>query len=79
MESVEEHPCSKTKSRWVLESGVTCPNPTSLSTSTIAALQGAISSSSDKNSFVRDVSRTLTCSSSDITVATLSMQIQVGL
>lgn len=78
MEEITEHACRKPDSRWEVELGATCSAPTSLESDTRTALETAISASTDANEFVKDVTRTLTCNSTDETVDKINIQIQVG-
>ncbi|KAL7542550.1 hypothetical protein ACHAXR_011864 [Thalassiosira sp. AJA248-18] len=78
MEDISEHACQKTVSRWTFELNTTCSAPTELETGTNAALETAISASTDANEFVKDVSRTLACDSTDETTSKINIQIQVG-
>ena len=80
MENLNEHPCSKSKSRWEIAKGVTCTSPTSLKATTSTALTDMLSKTTDTNKFIRDVTRTLSCDPSDHNDSSdkLDIQIQVG-
>ena len=78
MESLEEHACRKTSSRWEVKSDATCLAPTQLEAATKAALENAITASLDRNEFTRDVRRTLACDSIDETIQKIDIQIQIG-
>ena len=78
MEDIDEHACRKTKSRWEVKRGSTCSAPTSLQAATMAALEDAITSSSDSNQFTKDVRRSRSCDSNDVNVGKINVRIQVG-
>ena len=78
MESLEEHACRKTSSRWEVKSDATCPAPTLLEAGTKAALENAIATSTDRNKFTRDVERTLACDSIDETIQKIDIQIMMA-
>ena len=79
MESLDDHACRKTVSRWEIQLNTTCSNPsTGLGSSTYIALQDAFMSSTDTNEFTIDVERVQACDPADETLATVDMQFQVG-
>ena len=78
MENLDEHACTKSSSRWEVDLNAICSAPTQLEANTIAALENAITSSSDSNEFTKVVTRTLACNSTDETVQKIEIQIQVG-
>ena len=78
MEDLDKHACRKTESRWEVNRGSTCSAPTSLQAATMAALEDAITSSSDSNQFTKDVRRSRSCDSNDVNVGKINIQIQVG-
>jgi len=80
MESIDESPCAKTISRWEVAVNAACSAPTTLQTDTTAALENAITSSTDQNEFIKDVTRTLACDASDYDQTTdpIDIQLQVG-
>jgi len=77
METIVDHVCRKTISRWEIQRSTTCANPTSgLGSSTYIALSGAFMSSTDTNEFTIDIERVLPCDPADETLATVNMQLQ---
>lgn len=69
-------PCISGVSRWTRTAG-TCSNPTAgIDATTLATIQSALSSSTDANPYVRDI--TLTGSGCTDSPATVGAQIQVG-
>jgi hypothetical protein len=80
METISESPCAKTKSRWVVERGASCPLPSVLMTTTITALTAAITASTDNNEFVIDIDRKVACDVNDWNQSSdpINIQLQVG-
>ena len=78
MESIDDHACRKTVSRWEFQHTTTCAAPTSLASGTFMALTDAITSSSDTNEFTIDVERMQACDLADETLAKINIEIQVG-
>ena len=78
MESLSEHACSDSKSRWEVELNTVCPQPASLGSFTETALQTAFASSTDPNDLLKDIDGPHVCDAADVTVENLGMQIQVG-
>lgn len=79
METIDEHPCVASTSRWTIQAQTTCSAPTQLENDTLLALSTALDASTDTNLYVRDISSgPLNCTPGDVTVGTLGLQIQVG-
>ena len=79
MESIEDHACRKTVSRWEIQHNTTCSNPTSgLRSSTGIALQRSIAESSDTNDFTIDIERVYACDPADETVDKIYIEFQIG-
>ncbi|KAL7537288.1 hypothetical protein ACHAXR_008774, partial [Thalassiosira sp. AJA248-18] len=78
MEELNEHACQKSISRWTFEVNTTCAAPTSLEADTTEALRNAIEYATSDNEYVKDVSRGLACSPTDVTTEKIDIEIQVG-
>jgi len=78
MESLDDHACRKTVSRWEIQQNTTCAPTSGLGSSTYIALQDAFMSSTDTNEFTIDIERVQACDPADETLATVNMQFQVG-
>ena len=78
MEYIDQHACVDTKSRWEVELNTICASPTSLATTTSAALAGAFARSTDSNAFLQDIYGPLECAPEDVTLDKVGMQIQYG-